>query len=253
MTLSTGEVKICKVLYKEDAVVPFIDCEAPDTISEIHSHDLEAWTLAFLPPGDGVLSGGDDAALKYSSIPSLQGVLKDTKPWLTDNFDGNEFSVQWQNGKIHGAGVTAVLPLSHDIVVTGSYDDHIRVLSVPKSGRRGVLADMNLGGGVWRLTLVDRQTNGSNHHSRLRFLLLASCMHAGARIVEVTRSENGTWSVEVLAKFEEHKSMNYGSDVQPRSVQERSIESRTFVSTSFYDRLVCLWRHGPTESQRQTC
>ena len=40
-----------------------------------------------------------------------------------------------------------------------------------------------------------------------------------------------------MARFEEHKSMNYGSDVQPNSDTVKSI-----VSTSFYDKLLCLWR-----------
>jgi hypothetical protein len=39
-------------------------------------------------------------------------------------------------------------------------------------------------------------------------------MHAGSRIVQLSRSGD-EWEFAVLAKFEEHKSMNYGSDVQP--------------------------------------
>ncbi len=64
-------------------------------------------------------------------------------------------------------------------------------------------------------------------------------MHAGSRIVKLSRGEQDRddWTFEVLARFEEHKSMNYGSDVQP---SEGS--TKTIVSTSFYDRLLCLWR-----------
>ena len=49
-----------------------------------------------------------------------------------------------------------------------------------------------------------------------------------------------------MAKFEEHKSMNYGSDVQPlignggASGEEK--KARVIVSTSFYDKLMCVWR-----------
>lgn len=67
--------------------------------------------------------------------------------------------------------------------------------------------------------------------------MLASCMHAGARIVEVKRDGEGQWEIDVLAKFEEHKSMNYGSDVQPECGDEQTV-----ISTSFYDKLLCLWR-----------
>lgn len=68
-------------------------------------------------------------------------------------------------------------------------------------------------------------------------------MHAGARIVRLVRSRNEEWDFEVLAKFEEHKSMNYGSDVQPEREEEGgSAGVRSIVSTSFYDRLLCLWK-----------
>lgn len=55
-------------------------------------------------------------------------------------------------------------------------------------------------------------------------------------MVRLTRHENEDWSFEVLGRFEEHRSMNYGSDVQPGDGR-----LRTIVSTSFYDKLLCLW------------
>lgn len=68
-------------------------------------------------------------------------------------------------------------------------------------------------------------------------------MHAGTRVVRLmqsrqSREEDGKddWGFEVLAKFEEHESMNYGSDVQPSEARVKMI-----VSTSFYDKLLCLW------------
>ena len=62
-------------------------------------------------------------------------------------------------------------------------------------------------------------------------------MHAGARMVRLKRGQDGAWSFEVLARFEEHKSMNYGSAVQPSQDAVKAV-----VSTSFYDKLLCLWR-----------
>jgi len=81
-----------------------------------------------------------------------------------------------------------------------------------------------------------------HHHS---YTILASCMHSGTRIVRLTRAAETTggddvWEFEVLAKFEEHESMNYGSDVQPAVAGEVG-KSRLVVSTSFYDKLMCLW------------
>lgn len=68
-------------------------------------------------------------------------------------------------------------------------------------------------------------------------MILASCMHAGSRAVKLCKGGDGIWSFEVIASFEEHKSMNYGSDVQPSDEPAKSI-----ISTSFYDKLLCLWR-----------
>lgn len=70
-------------------------------------------------------------------------------------------------------------------------------------------------------------------------VILASCMHAGARIVRLLRhgEADSTWSFEVLARFEEHSSMNYGSAAQPSTGS-----LKTIVSTSFYDKLMCLWQ-----------
>jgi diphthamide biosynthesis protein 7 len=91
-------------------------------------------------------------------------------------------------------------------------------------------------------------------------------MHAGTRIVRLNppssgdSSEGGEWEFCVQAKFEEHKSMNYGSDVQPlisrgggagdviegggdqQQEEEEKKKKRVIVSTSFYDRLMCVWR-----------
>ena len=64
-------------------------------------------------------------------------------------------------------------------------------------------------------------------------------MHAGSRVVRLCKGQHREreWTFEVVAKFEEHQSMNYGSDVQPGDGQLKSI-----VSTSFYDKLLCLWQ-----------
>lgn len=112
-------------------------------------------------------------------------------------------------------------------------------------GRRQVHAEMDLGGGVWRLKVLNKKlapqaapNSSEATQPPEEVLLLVSCMHAGARIVKLIRTGED-WRFEVLAKFEEHKSMNYGSDSQ---VGLNANGQRTFISTSFYDRLLCLWR-----------
>lgn len=145
ITLSDGSVCLCEStegeeLWGEEAVV---------YQTTIHRHALEAWMIAFSGPNStNVLSGGDDGILQYSTIN-----------------DYNERIIQWQDRKLHNAGVTAILPLTSELVVTGSYDDYIRLIHIPQKGRRTVLAERNLDGGVWRLKTLSRSTKPSREGS----------------------------------------------------------------------------------------
>ena len=133
ITASSGEVYLCDLSKPED-----------EALAEIQKHSLEAWTLSFSPCGASVYSGGDDAALNFS-----ENVLR------ADDDEGG-LGIQWSDRRAHGAGVTAILPLAHEdnVTVTGSYDDNIRVIRTPLMGRREVLAEENLEGGVWRLKML---------------------------------------------------------------------------------------------------
>ncbi|KAF1957779.1 hypothetical protein CC80DRAFT_33691 [Byssothecium circinans] len=212
------------------------------TFEHVGSHDLEAWTVSLAHNGTGIYSGGDDSCMMFSDFTEHIDTL-----WpKASNLDRTP-KVPWKDQKTHNAGVTAILPLhatsSETLIVTGSYDDSIRLFSAPAIGRRKVLTEMNLGGGVWRLKHLNSQNNPSfpSQGDHPNVLILASCMHAGPRIVRLKHGTDGKdWSFEVLAKFEEHKSMNYGSDCQPYLNDEGQ---RTFITTSFYDRLLCLWRY----------
>ncbi|KAH9827564.1 DSBA-like thioredoxin domain [Teratosphaeria destructans] len=248
VTLSDGRVGICEDPRTTDSLWSTDD--EPLEITDVTQHDLEAWTLAFAPDPTtmGIFSGGDDAILRCTRS-------------VDQEFRG------WHDRRSHHAGVTAILPLTSDLILTGSYDDHIRLISAPIRGRRTVLAESNLGGGVWRLKLFDPAAKAaalpgtpasaaavlsSESESARSLFILASCMHAGSRVVRLSRShspaapsaEHTDWSFEVMAKVEEHKSMNYGSDIQPGDGTADADERRlkTVVSTSFYDKLMCLWR-----------
>ncbi|KAI4864517.1 hypothetical protein F4820DRAFT_423369 [Hypoxylon rubiginosum] len=232
----------------------------------VMTHTLEAWTVAFSPsmprkPNSAmadsstrdlevfpIYSGGDDSKLlvtccAYNSaqVGGFDDLIETPYPAITI--------------KGHGAGVTAILPLGSllsegsSVVLTGSYDDHIRVYSIndqvrdmPPYGPR-LLAEQNLQGGVWRLRLVKLETG---HQQRWAAMILASCMHAGSRMLQVAgNTDTGLCEIKVLGRFEEHKSMNYGSDFQPGS--EVGGGKLRCVSTSFYDRLLCLWDYEHDE------
>lgn len=180
----------------------------------VYTHELEAWTVINTPqtwPTPQIFSGGDDAALIGPNL---------------------------HNKRIHQAGVTAILSLTPGILATGSYDDHLRIIKLPDQNTRRpeVLHEINLGGGVWRLKLLEPLPSSTSKKFSVR--VLVSCMYAGAFVVVLNGGpEAEDWSVGTIAHFVEHESMNYGADVQPGAENE----ARTIVSCSFYDRRLCLW------------
>ena len=222
-------------------------------------NELEAWCIAFSPSVQGrggsethytVYCGGDDSTLRYNTYSVGRGTAT-TAP----SAERSSFSAVAIKGQ-HIAGVTAILPLSlHDqtgarLVVTGSYDDHVRLLAIHDLDetcgvkRVRLRAEENLGGGVWRLDLMSHRTTAEEDGGP-RVTILASCMHAGSRIIELRRrvgeGQEEEWTFAVLARFEEHQSMNYGSAFM-RSRQGPSDRlTWACVSTSFYDKLLCLW------------
>ena len=115
------------------------------------THDVEAWTLAFPHDGSmsGIWSGGDDAVLAWT--PS---------PVKAEETQEQRFTVR----KVHQAGVTAILPLcfsflgqADQLLITGSYDDHLRVFSFkssPGKQKLRILGEVDLSGGVWRIILL---------------------------------------------------------------------------------------------------
>ncbi|KAI0431262.1 hypothetical protein F5Y09DRAFT_305196 [Xylaria sp. FL1042] len=235
--------------------------------SPIITHTLETWTVAFSPlladsekatddtePGSShefaIYSGGDDSKL----LSTTCFCDKDQNNGTESNSDVITVPYPIVTTKGHTAGVTAILPLpltladGSRVVVTGSYDDCLRAYSIhPQIGGimlrpPKLLVEENIGGGVWRLKLVGLKQSskeGTGPQIYWSALILASCMHAGSRVLEIRGDYSDSCQINVLGQFEEHKSMNYGSDFQPR--MEHSSRRLRCVSTSFYDRLLCVW------------
>ncbi|GAW26655.1 putative WD-40 repeat-containing protein [Rosellinia necatrix] len=208
-----------------------------DTVPEI-SHELT------------IYSGGDDSKLLSTTCP-----YNGDKGGSSDDVDdASAVLYPTITCKGHTAGVTAILPLplvlsnGSRIVVTGSYDDRLRIYSIHPQVSGAMLrppklsAEKNLGGGVWRLKLVkltkpDKESTASP--TNWSALMLASCMHAGSRVVEINGDDSDLCRINIVGRFEEHQSMNYGSDFQPGT--ELDGQLLRCVSTSFYDQLLCLW------------
>ncbi|KAL8909162.1 MAG: hypothetical protein Q9207_000336 [Kuettlingeria erythrocarpa] len=208
------------------------------------AHSLEVWTVAWsggcLTPA--LYTGGDDSALCCLPFGNTLGPAVD-HPYARTALDFV------RDSKTHEAGVTAILPLTidrdhHEWLLTGSYDEYVRVLQITsRSKKTQVMADLRLNGGVWQLRHLKSEALFENEAKPMRFWVLASCMHAGCRVLEISKApqRDGSWAIEVVAKFEEHESMNYASDVKPDSYLD-DVKKATFVSTSFYDKKLCIWQ-----------
>jgi hypothetical protein len=187
---------------------------------------------------------------------------------------------------MHGAGVTAILPFpetnnegeggihgddldilhikvgdnlgdpQHGLILTGSYDDHLRVYDPVKRSVHHE-GDFDLGGGVWRLKFLPngcfnfQDSRSDTKHPGL-WRVLASCMYAGAQILQLEHHDSG-WTCTTVANFKEHKSMNYASDYHYGTWKGEGggKEQRLLiVSTSFYDKLLCVWEVNEDISDR---
>ncbi len=235
VTTSTGKARL---LYLDEQwkISQYSDINIPNS--------LEAWCIALSPSSPSsspqpvhttVYCGGDDSILRYTSCSWPAGD--------SSALPEERYSHVLIQGK-HDAGVTAILPLDLKIdeggrvVITGSYDDHLRVFIIhdlhESYGARRVeqVLEENLEGGVWRLDLISQRTEEDAVH----IVLLASCMHGGARVVDLSMKDGGLCSLRVVARFEDHKSMNYASDFVFNGTKRLIC-----VSSSFYDKLLCIW------------
>ncbi|KAJ4290235.1 hypothetical protein N0V90_010450 [Kalmusia sp. IMI 367209] len=246
MTLSDGRVCLSRIDSDDWGASPPISVE-------LMQHDFQAWHCSFIrmpTPSHSsfaLVSGGDDATLRYTDtsddqVSTLKLEVNTTHP--------PTYQIPWIEKKIHQAGVTAVLPIDRTqhgfLLLTGSYDDHIRLLHIPGIGRREVLAEAELGGGVFRIKLVDDRTSrpvdandNLEYGDHREFTLLVSCMQAGARIVKLRKVER-RWQFNITAKFEMNAgTLLYASDCQKAPDAEGK---RTIVSTSFESRQIYLWK-----------
>jgi diphthine methyl ester acylhydrolase len=225
----------------------------------------------FVSPTQGVYSGGDDSRLRFAMFSrNKEGhiVTEATVPEATDRHGGT-------NGMGgHNAGVTAILPIplstfvGQDILITGSYDDHVRVYAVydhrPFKDNKTpkILAELNIGGGVWRLTFLENyieKDRSAEDHIRCEtdvstFRMLASCMQGGVRVLEVTGSLRGEWTIKAIAelKFNTANDLVYAGDVQPAGPRmpkdpdgeyDDDEEEFVFVSANFYEKQLCVWKY----------
>lgn len=244
-----------------DGRVVIVDfSQQPVYTRSFQSHSLEAWTVSWslildLENASKLYSGGDDSKLSTARLTlppenrvPMQGSVKLAEEQI-DEDDEQNTSTHIFDAKLHTAGVTAILPIvpehgdGMEVLLTGSYDEFIRVLA-PRANQKWVnVAERRLDGGVWRLKLMSTEGNRSTNESNWK--VIASCMHAGSRILMIRGGAENIWGIDILAKFVEHESMNYGSDVTKLLPEDGSSGDEGAVvaaSTSFYDRKLCIWK-----------
>ncbi|KIV81943.1 hypothetical protein PV11_04090 [Exophiala sideris] len=284
-TTSFGETKIIstsvpliKDLFDERANQP--PSELPITITDIHKHDLEAWTVAAVTLRSAtetqdnsifrmILSGGDDSALIASAVNLPCNSSQPSSPSISSSDESGPTALPlWKDRRNHTAGVVAILPLpSNDgpriphprkTVITGSYDEYLRVFELDTKTHHAVWqTELRLAGGVWRLKVLDQYTTPTkgdidDHHS----LILVSLMHGGAAVLRLTYSADSlSWTITPLMTFRAgHESMVYCCDARLETGPEGIAPTYTVVSTSFYDMKICTWKfvdHFKAQQEQQ--
>lgn len=176
------------------------------------AHDFEVWTTSFdIHQPQLVYSGSDDC--KFSCWDLRDGPSK----------------LAFRNSKVHTMGVTCIAknPTDRNTVLTGSYDEYLRVWDLRSISKPVNETSTCLGGGVWRI----------KYHPFVSGLVLAACMHNGFSIVKI----NGD-KTEVIETYSKHESLAYGADWHRDVSFHEGKRNSTLVATcSFYDQLLRIW------------
>lgn len=178
-------------------------------ISSWEAHSFESWICAFDKWNPNfVFTGGDDTFMHIFDISALESATK----FLTN--------------KSHIAGVTCFLshPTKEHILITGSYDETVRVFDT--RSMRSSLSEINLKGGIWRLKSDPQDRN----------LLLCACMYQSFSIVKFT---DDFQELELAAEYKEHSSICYGADW---CLSKEDNENLVMATCSYYDNKLCISR-----------
>ncbi|CAN6585383.1 unnamed protein product [Malus baccata var. baccata] len=184
------------------------------SLKEITDEKISHSTCLFLdwnPSTTSITMGLPDGSIRESQLETNEmWNAHDFEVWTTSfdihqpQLDGHS-NLAFQNTKAHIMGVCCIAKNPNDTnsVVTGSYDEYLRVWDV-----RSIYKTL------WRIKFYPFAAG----------LVLTVCMHNGFSIV----NNNGD-NIEVIETYNKHESFAYGADY-------------TLVATcSFYDRLLWIW------------
>ena len=169
-----------------------------------NTHGFEAWTVCLSKHDTNIFySGGDDCKLNCYDLRS------------------NDSSPVRSNKSSHSMGVTSMVASarSSNVLVTGSYDEHVRMWDV--RNLRSETSSYSVGGGVWRLKPKPEDED----------VMLVAAMHDGFKIAQ---------NCEIVQEFREHESLAYGAD-WVADFQFEDTQQSMIATCSFYDCLFKTW------------
>jgi diphthamide biosynthesis protein 7 len=208
---SNGKVAIHDVTRSEVGGIPELierDCWTAHTL--FADVPAEVWSCSFAAEGKLVVTGADDAKIKFWDPRALARPVQ----VLANHFE---------------AGVTVISPHPRNphLLAAGSYDETVGIFDIRYASQKMISRSDKLGGGVWRIQW---------HPERDDRMLLA-VMHGGCRVVELDPDDDFKPILKVVKEFTKHESMAYGADWLVND--DDTIEAA--ASCSFYDRACYLW------------
>lgn len=193
--------------------------------------NMPAWTTIFDPFSSNrrLVSGGDDMKMRLWDLRGPCATASDAAA---------------TNSKTHTAGVTFLKwhPTREHCFASGSYDESVRLWD--DRNVRTPVAEMAVGGGVWRIKwrLCDADPSsallavaGMQHGS--------SILRADFPIADVDSEMAEEASLSHIGAYDfgtGDKMLNYGIDFLNSSTDDNE-RKVTLVSSSFYDNLVDVW------------
>lgn len=194
---------------------------APDRIERIHTwhaHTLEAWVSTWSRSRDTigsiVYSGGDDALFQAWDVRDAS----------------QEPSRRFLDRKTHQAGVCWITEIeTHPhMVLTGSYDQNIRIWDWRNTSRPICTSQHDTGGGVWRI----------KPHPKDSTVLLTACMYNGFLVYRIEMQGESFHIIE-CEHYPYQRTLAYGASWSQNDV---------VATCSFYDNALHLW--SPTTEPR---
>jgi WD40 repeat protein len=197
------------------------------------SSPAEVWIAFFNKHSPNmVVSGADDSLMKGWDLRAGTG---------TAIFTSRQHDMGVTSGEWH--------PSCEHTFASGSYDESVRIWDVRAVGR-GPTKTVAVGGGVWRVRwhptwhqLHSDSASSSSSRSSGDGVILAACMHGGAKVIRPAQHSSSSGSEDALLTqyTEEHTSMVYGAD-WCRSADSLNSDQSVVATCSFYDHKLCLWR-----------